>query len=76
LLRERRDQLEKITRGLLEREELSEVEIAELIGPSTHTLNAKKKAGKPEMTIAPQVNTAPSESSAPDPAVNRSADET
>jgi len=76
LLRERRDQLEKITRGLLEREELSEVEIAELIGPSTHTLSAKRKAGKPEITIAPPVNTASTETATPDPAVNRSADET
>jgi len=76
LLRERRDQLEKITRGLLEREELSEVEIAELIGPSTHTLNAKPKKVKPEMTIAPQVNTDSTAAAAPDPAVSRLADAT
>jgi cell division protease FtsH len=76
LLRERRDQLEKITRGLLEREELSEVEIAELIGPSTHTLNAKRKAEKAEITIAPQVNSAEVDVATADPAVNRSADET
>lgn len=81
LLRERRDQLEKITRGLLEREELSEVEIADLIGPSTHTLNAKKKAeksessDKPEISIAPEVSATASESPAADPAVNRSVDQ-
>ncbi len=79
LLRERRDQLEKITRGLLEREELSEVEIAELIGPSTHTLNAKRRADKsekPEVMIAPQVSAAVAEPATPDTAVNRLADET
>jgi len=75
LLRERRDQLEKITRGLLEREELSEVEIAELIGPSTHTLSARRKTGKPEITIAPPANTASAETASPDPAVNRSVDQ-
>jgi cell division protease FtsH len=54
LLRERRTELEKITRGLLEREELSEVEIAELIGPSTHTRNAAKKAQLKEAILAPE----------------------
>jgi cell division protease FtsH len=36
LLTDRRDELEAVTRGLLEREELSEVEIEELVGPSVH----------------------------------------
>lgn len=79
LLREHRDQMEKITRGLLEREELSELEIAELIGPSTHTLNAKRKAEKaekPEVTIAPQVSATVAEAATPDTAINRLADET
>jgi cell division protease FtsH len=74
LLRERRDQLEKITRGLLEREELTEMEIAELIGPSTHTLNAKAKkdaAPKPEITVAPEVGES---TKAADTAISRSAD--
>lgn len=52
MLRHRRDQLEKITRALLEREELSEAEIAELIGPSVHTLN-KSGERRPETVIAP-----------------------
>ncbi len=55
LLRNRRDELEKITRSLLEREELTEAEIAELIGPSTHTLNSKKgDPPKKEMVVAPE----------------------
>jgi cell division protease FtsH len=54
LLRERRMELEKITRGLLEREELSEAEIAELIGPSTHTRNATKKSQLKEAILAPE----------------------
>ncbi|MEZ6137369.1 MAG: ATP-dependent zinc metalloprotease FtsH [Pirellulaceae bacterium] len=36
LLNEKRTELENLTRGLLEREELSEVEIEEMIGPSVH----------------------------------------
>jgi len=59
LLRERRAELEKITRGLLEKEELSEVEIVELIGPSIQTRNAQKNGKlKPEYTIAPDGNPA------------------
>jgi len=46
LLLERRDQLEKITRALLEREELSEAEITELIGLSTQARAAKARAAK------------------------------
>jgi cell division protease FtsH len=36
LLEEHRTALESVTRGLLQREELSEIEIQELIGPSVH----------------------------------------
>ncbi len=36
LLTDRREELESVTRGLLEREELAEVEIEELVGPSVH----------------------------------------
>ena len=36
LLTDRREELDTVTRGLLEREELSEVEIEELVGPSVH----------------------------------------
>lgn len=36
LLSQRRQELEDVTRGLLEREELSEIEIEGLIGPSVH----------------------------------------
>lgn len=41
LLREHRGELDSITRGLLEREELSEADITELIGPSIHDRNAQ-----------------------------------
>ncbi len=54
LLREHRAELETITRSLLEKEELNEAEIAELIGPSTITLNAQKNGrAKKETIIAP-----------------------
>ena len=53
LLRERRDELEKITRALLEREELSEAELTELIGPSIHALRGKEKE-KVEQIMAPE----------------------
>lgn len=57
LLRERRTELEKITRGLLEREELSEAEIADLIGPSIQTRTAQKNGRlKPEMSLSPDAN--------------------
>ncbi len=36
LLTDRREELESVTRGLLEREELSEVEIEEIVGHSVH----------------------------------------
>lgn len=41
LLREHRGELDSITRGLLEREELSEADITELIGPSIHDRNGQ-----------------------------------
>lgn len=53
LLRERRDELETITRALLEREELTEMEISELIGPSIHE-RMGTKAEKEEKTLAPE----------------------
>ncbi len=71
LLRERRAELESITRGLLEREELSESEIAELIGPSTHTRNAKKNGQpKPETIIAPDTIN-PAAEHTPGPVIGR-----
>lgn len=42
LLLERRDELERVTRALLEREELNEAEITELIGPSKQARMSKK----------------------------------
>ena len=66
LLREHRGELETITRGLLEREELSEVELTELIGPSIHKRNkdgketdgketeGKETEGKVEQFMAPE----------------------
>ena len=53
LLRERRDELETITRALLEREELTEMEISELIGPSIQE-RMGTKAEKEEKTLAPE----------------------
>ena len=53
LLRERRADLEKLTRALLEKEELSELEITDLIGPSVHERMGKKN-DKQEQTIAPE----------------------
>jgi cell division protease FtsH len=53
LLSERRDELERLTRALIEREELSEAEITEIVGPSIH---AQRKAANstPEIVIAPE----------------------
>ncbi len=67
LLRERRTELEKITRSLLEKEELSEAEIADLIGPSTHTRTLEKSGrSKPEPFVKPDVGaTKPDTNSAP-----------
>jgi len=67
LLRERRTELEKVTRSLLEKEELSEAEIADLIGPSTHTRNLEKSGrSKPEPLVKSEVvGTTPSASSEP-----------
>ena len=58
VLREHRGQLEEITQALLEREELTEDELTELIGPSIQALNkqkeeAEKAAEQPQQTIAP-----------------------
>ncbi len=55
LLTERREQLETITRELLKREELSEAELTELIGPSIQSQQAaeRKQAEEKKATIAP-----------------------
>lgn len=44
LLRERQQELQRLTDALLDREELSEAEITELIGPSIHA-ERKREAG-------------------------------
>ncbi len=55
LLREHRGELEKITRALLEREELSESELTEILGLSVHATNPDRNwKRKPEQTIAPE----------------------
>ncbi|MCC9640967.1 ATP-dependent zinc metalloprotease FtsH [Rhodopirellula sp. JC740] len=53
LLREHRGQLETITRALLDREELSEMELTELIGPSIHKRLGDEE-GKVEQIMAPE----------------------
>jgi len=53
LLREHRGQLETITRALLEKEELSEMELTDLIGPSIHEKNGDAE-NKAEQTLAPE----------------------
>ena len=53
LLQERREDLETLTRALLDREELNEIEITELIGASIHEKLGEKE-GKEEKTIAPE----------------------
>lgn len=73
LLRTRRDELEKLTRALLQREELSEQEITDLLGPSVHARNRKDGGtpNKPESVVAPQASIATDDAS-PDPAVKSS----
>ncbi|MEM8913456.1 MAG: ATP-dependent zinc metalloprotease FtsH, partial [Planctomycetota bacterium] len=66
LLREHRSDLESITRALLEREELSEMELTELIGPSIHARNGQAK-DKPEQILAPES----AADHSPGPIVNR-----
>ncbi|MCO6454660.1 MAG: ATP-dependent zinc metalloprotease FtsH [Pirellulaceae bacterium] len=65
MLAEQREELEKLTRALLEKEELTEREIAELIGPSVHgppradlsdsswTDAGQPRSGKPAATTPP-----------------------
>ncbi|MEM6981123.1 MAG: AAA family ATPase, partial [Planctomycetota bacterium] len=53
LLREHRGQLESITKALLEKEELSELELTELIGPSIHAKNGKDE-DQIEQIMAPE----------------------
>lgn len=64
LLREHRGELETITRALLEREELSEMELEELIGPHIHKRNGAAK-GKTEQIMAPEGAAERADSSAP-----------
>ncbi|EMI19203.1 cell division protein FtsH [Rhodopirellula maiorica SM1] len=55
LLRERRSELETITRALLEHEELGEAELTDLIGVSIQVRNRKKGDPPPvEQTLAPE----------------------
>ncbi len=55
LLREHRSELESVTRALLEREELSEIELTDLLGPSVHELHPDRNwKPKNEVTIAPE----------------------
>ncbi len=54
LLEEKRNDLESVTKGLLEREELSEIEIEELIGTSVHG-PARSLAADKGVDIAPEV---------------------
>lgn len=53
LLTEKRDELERLTRALIEREELSEAEITEIVGPSVHAKNQDRN-GKAETVMAPE----------------------
>ena len=58
LLRERRSELDKVTKALLEKEELGEAEITELIGQSIQARMAIKNGRpRPETSFAPDVNT-------------------
>ncbi len=52
LLREHRGELEKITRALLEHEELGEAELTDLIGISIQVRN--RQTDKPSLTLAPE----------------------
>lgn len=53
LLQERRQQLEDVTRSLLEREELSELEIEHLIGPSVHGPAKDTTTSPPDALVSP-----------------------
>ncbi len=69
LLTDRREELEKITRALLEREELSEMELTEILGPSIQVqLREKDGKEKPETILAPES----AADHSPGTAVNRS----
>ena len=60
LLREHRDDLESITRSLLEHEELGEAELTDLIGPSIQSLtNSKTEDPETAQTLAPDAADAP-----------------
>jgi cell division protease FtsH len=53
LLTDRREELETVTQQLLEREELAEVEIEELVGPSVHG-PVERFGDKAKVVIAPE----------------------
>ncbi len=61
LLREHRNELESITRALLEHEELGEAELTELIGPSIQArAQSEKEDAEENKTVAPDNMDAPS----------------
>jgi cell division protease FtsH len=49
LLSENREKLDKLARALVEREEVTDKEITELIGPSVHELDSAGGAGRSEL---------------------------
>jgi len=60
LLREHRDDLESITRSLLEHEELGEADLTELIGPSIQSrTQSKSEDSETAQTLAPDGSDAP-----------------
>ena len=72
LLREHRGELETIARELLEREELSEAELTELLGESIQVRSKKEgDSPQPEQTLAPESAAEHS----PGTVVNRSGDD-
>ena len=52
LLEEKRDQLETVTRSLIENEELAEHELTELIGPSVHPVDDARDEPEPISPVA------------------------
>ncbi len=60
LLTKHRDELERITKALLEREELSEAELTEILGPSIQAQTKSQQQGgqppKPETIVAPEAS--------------------
>ncbi|MFP6752694.1 MAG: hypothetical protein VB855_13525, partial [Pirellulaceae bacterium] len=58
LLKEKRDDLETVTRRLLETEELDEAQLIELIGPSVHPMDEEHDDPEP-LTPATSTPTEP-----------------